>query len=354
MKTAEIETPALLLDEPAMLRNMRLAKAMAEAAGIKLRPHYKTHRCAYLAKLQMEWGACGITCAKVGEAEDLAEAGIKDILIANQVTTPKKIERAVKIAKISKLTLCVDNAQNVLDLEAAASRVGATLSVYVEFEIGMQRCGVQTAEQAFALAQVIRQQPHLRFRGIQAYAGNLAHEYDDAKRLRDSAVVEKTLLKLKEYLDSRGIPVMEISGMSTGTLPLRTDLKTVYTEAQAGSYLLMDDAYAKMGLGFENALFILSTVISVKEGAFYTDAGLKTCSVDQGKPVLLGHPDIFTKLSEEHISHRLEGHAYKINDSVRYIPGHCCTNVNLFDKIHMISGDEVLRVIPVTSRGRSQ
>lgn len=354
MRTAELETPALVIDEPTMLRNMHLAKAMAEAAGIKLRPHYKSHRCAYLAKLQMAWGACGITCAKVGEAEDLAEAGITDILIANQITLPSKIERAVNIAKMTKLTVCVDDAQNVLDLEAQASRANAVLSVYIEFEVGMQRCGVQTFEQAFELAQVIQKQPHLRFGGIQAYAGHLAHEYDDSKRLGDSVAVEQTLCELKDYHESRGIPVAEISGLSTGTLPLRRELKSVYTEAQAGSYLFVDDAYGKMGLGFENALFVLSTVISVKRDAFYTDAGIKTCSVDQGSPVLLGHPGIFTKLSEEHITHRLEGHTYRINDKVRYIPGHCCTNVNLFDKIYMISGDEVLRVIPVTSRGRSQ
>jgi D-serine deaminase-like pyridoxal phosphate-dependent protein len=354
MKISDIETPALILFEPAMLKNVQAAKAMAEAAGIALRPHYKSHRCIYLAKLQMAWGAKGITCAKVGEAEDLAEAGIPDILIANQITAPSKILRAVQIARKTKLTVCVDDKQNVLDLEAAAGEADVELSVYIEFEVGMHRCGVDTFEGTLALAELIQKQPHLKFRGIQAYAGQLSHECDDEKRHDDSVMIEEKLSGLKKYLESRGIPVEELSGLSTGTLPLRAHMKTVYTEAQAGSYLFSDAAYGKMGLAFEHSLLILSTVISVRKDAFFTDAGLKTCSVDQEKPALFGHPESTAKLSEEHISHQWTDHPYRVNDKVMYIPGHCCTNVNLFDKIYLVSGDEVLREIQVTSRGRSQ
>ncbi len=354
MKISDIETPALILFEPAMIKNMQAAKAMAESAGIAMRPHYKSHRCIYLAKLQMEWGAKGITCAKVGEAEDLAEAGIPDILIANQITAPSKIQRAMQIAKKAKLTVCVDDAQNVLDLEAAAGQAGVTLFVYIEFEIGMHRCGVETFEEVQALAELLQKQPHLKFRGIQAYAGQLSHECDDAKRHDDSVLIEEKLSGLKKHLESKGIPVEEISGMSTGTLPLRARMKTIYTEAQAGSYLFSDAAYGKMDLKFEHSLFILAAVISAKKDAFFTDAGLKTCSVDQEKPALADHPEILSKLSEEHISHQWPGHTYRVNDRVMYIPGHCCTNVNLFDKIYLVSGDDVLREIQVTSRGRSQ
>lgn len=354
MKLTDIETPALILNESAMLRNMSAAKTLAEEAGISLRPHYKSHRSPYLAKLQMEWGAKGITCAKVGEAEDLAEAGIPDILIANQITAPSKIARAVRIAKTTNLTVCVDSAQNVLDLEAAAGSADAKLSVYIEFEIGMNRCGVATFEEVYALAELIQSQPHLTFAGIQAYAGQISHEADAAKRLDGSVKIEHQLSQLGEFLAARGLPAREISGLSTGTLPLRRELKTAYTEAQAGSYLFMDGCYGKMNLPFENSLFIMATVISVKGEAFYTDAGLKTCSVDQGNPILKDHPEAVTRLSEEHISQQVPGHSYRVNDTVLYIPGHCCTNVNLFDKIYLVSDTEVLRVIPVTSRGKSQ
>lgn len=353
MKISEIETPALILDRDALLRNLRSAQAMAEAAGIALRPHYKSHRCPYLAKLQME-GAKGITCAKVGEAEDVYAAGIRDILIANQVTVPGKIARLVKLAHNAQIGVCADDRQNVLDLEAAALREGVILSVLVEFDVGMKRCGVTTNEEVLALAELIHRQPHLRFGGIQAYAGQLSHETDFEKRMSDSVEIEDRLSQLKAFLVEKGLPPRDITGMSTGTLPLRQTLSTVYTESQAGSYLFMDAAYNKLKLPFENALYILSSVISVKEDVFITDAGLKTCSVDQEKPVLADHPEAFIKLSEEHITNGLKGYQAKVNGTVRYIPGHCCTNVNLFDRIYLVSEDEVKEILPVTSRGRSQ
>lgn len=354
MKISDIETPALILNESALLRNLAVIKTLIDEIGISLRPHYKSHRSAYLAELQMSYGAKGITCAKVGEAEDLADAGIQDVLIANQITAPSKIARAVQVALKTNLTLCVDTKQNVLDLEEAASLKNANLSIYIEFEIGMNRCGVETFEEVYALAELIQKQPHLRFGGIQAYAGQLSHEVDDEKRLNHSVNIERRLSLLKEHLESKGIPVKEISGLSTGTLPLRREIETVYTEAQAGSYLFMDASYGKLNLPFEHSLYVLATVVSVRGDAFYTDAGLKTCSVDQGNPVLEDHPEVNARLSEEHIAHQLPGHTYRVNDKVQYIPGHCCTNVNLFDKIYLVSDQEVLRVIPVTSRGKSQ
>ena len=354
MKITDIQTPALILFESALARNISAAKALTDEIGISLRPHYKSHRSPYLAMLQMSHGAKGITCAKVGEAEDLAEAGIVDVLIANQITAPSKIARAVQVAKKTNLTICVDTKQNIIDMENAACLAGASLSVYIEFEIGMNRCGVETFEEVLALAELIQKQPHLRFTGIQAYAGQLSHEYDDEKRLSYSIKIEQRLSQLKEYLQSKGIHVKEISGLSTGTLPLRRNLKTVYTEAQAGSYLFMDASYGKMDLPFEHSLFVMATVVSVKGNAFHTDAGLKSCSVDQGNPVLKDHPQAGAHMSEEHISHNIPGHALHVNDTVLYIPGHCCTNINLFDKIHLVSGEEVVCVIPVTSRGKSQ
>lgn len=354
MKITDIETPALILDESALLRNMAAMKVLTDDIGISLRPHYKSHRSAYLAQLQMSCGAKGITCAKVGEAEDLAEAGIPDILIANQITAPSKIARAIRVAQKTNLTVCVDSKQNVLDLQAAAGLQNAKLSVYIEFEIGMNRCGVETNEEVYELAELIQKQPNLHFKGIQAYAGQLSHEYDDEKRLNHSINIEHRLSQMKEYLESKGIHVSEISGLSTGTLPLRRELKTIYTEAQSGSYLFMDACYGKMYLPFEHSLFVLASVVSVRGDTFHTDAGLKSCSVDQGNPILKDHPDVITRLSEEHISQQLPGHTCKVNDRLLYIPGHCCTNINLFDKIYLVSGEDVLRVLPVTSRGKSQ
>lgn len=354
MTIMELDTPALILDEDKMNANFRIMRELCVAAGVALRPHYKSHKSPYLALLQIKNGAKGISCAKTGEAEDLAEAGIQDILIANQVTRPSKILRIAKLAQRSRITVCADSESNIMDLGQVAESLGVELSVLVEYEIGMKRCGVQTREEALALARLVNKQKHLRFRGIQAYAGQLSHEMDADKRMAGSLLIEESLSALKGYLEANGMAVEEISGMSTGTVPLRQNMKTAYTEAQAGSYLTMDMAYGRMGLPFKNSLFVLASVISCRKDFFVTDAGLKTCSVDQGEPVLAAYPGAGLKMSEEHITNHLPGHPYRVNDAVMYIPGHGCTNVNLFDRIHMIRGNEVIREIPVTSRGKSQ
>lgn len=354
MNVCELDTPALILQEEIMLENIGTMDNLLKETGIKLRPHYKSHRCPYIAKLQMRHGAKGITCAKLGEAEDLADAGIRDILIANQITQPGKIRRLTKLAKQADMTVCVDSAQNIMDIEAAANETDVPISIFVEFEIGMHRCGVVTFDEVLVLARLTENQPHLRFRGIQSYAGNIAHERDFNKRRNATETLEKTLSELKAYLEANGINVQEISGISTGTVTLRRDIPSVYTEAQAGSYLFMDDAYDQLDLPFKNSLFILASVISVKKDSFHTDAGLKTCSIDQGTPVLFTHPEIESRMSEEHISHVFANHGYRVNDIVTYIPGHCCTNINLFDRIYLVRGETVIAELPVISRGKSQ
>jgi D-serine deaminase-like pyridoxal phosphate-dependent protein len=352
MKVNEMETPVLILDLNKMEENVRTMQKMTESCGIALRPHYKSHKCPQIAHWQMEAGAIGITCAKLGEAEDLVNAGIKDVLIANQVIDFAKIGRLAHLAKSCHLGVCVDDEENVYNLEKAAALAGSTIYCLIEYEVGMKRCGVETKEDFLRLAKIIGACPHLVFEGIQAYAGHLAHRSGSSERKAASDEVDRLVKELIDYLTENGVPAKKVSGISTGTSVFKG--KGIYNEMQAGSYLFMDGAYSALGLNFKNALFILSDVLSQKKDRVIVDAGLKSLGTDQGPPLLVGHPDAKMNLSEEHISISLPAHNYKTGDKVFLIPGHGCTTVNLFDKIYLIRDNEVTGVVEVTSRGKGQ
>ncbi|MCE5197116.1 MAG: DSD1 family PLP-dependent enzyme [Negativicutes bacterium] len=354
MQIDGIETPALILDQQKFEQNLQTMMDLIKDSGMALRPHYKSHKSTAIALKQIEYGAKGITCAKLGEAEDLAEAGVQDILIANQIVQPAKLSRVAWLARRCRLTLCVDCEENILALAAAATFANATVHCYVEFDVGMKRCGVTTFAAVEELARCIMAQPHLSFDGIQAYAGQLSHEYNTQKRTSASALTDQTLVELKKYLEERGIPVAQISGGSTGTALLKGKPR-IYTELQAGTYIFMDASYGKMQLPFEQALFVLTTVISSGEHWVVTDAGVKSVGVDQGNPVFVGFdPAAPVNMSEEHGAICLEINNCKINDKIFYIPGHSCTTANLHDKIYLVHGDQVVDRFLITSRGKAQ
>ena len=366
MKIAQIETPALLLDLDAMESNIRRMQDLADNLGIGLRPHYKSHKCPWIARRQIEAGAVGITCAKLGEAEDLVGAGFKDVLIANQVVDAAKISRLARLALSCRLGVCVDDEENIAALERAAAEAGSSLYCLVEYEVGMKRCGAETKEEFLRLAKRVAESPHLVYDGIQAYAGNLAHMVDGAARRAASESVDARVEELVGYLKANGLPASTVSGCSTGTAAFKQG--GVYTELQAGSYVCMDGAYGALDLGFRQALFVLSEIVSVKEDRIVADAGLKSFGTDQGLPRLTERGDGIARkggnagavsgadvdMSEEHIRVSLPGHGYKIGDKVFFIPGHGCTTVNLYDHIRLFRGDEAAGQIDVVSRGKSR
>ena len=147
MKLHQLDTPALILDKRAFDRNRRAMQELLKNTTMKFRPHYKSHKCPTIALLQLADGAKGITCAKLSEAEDLAACGVKDILIANQIVQPEKLGRLAELAGRCRLTLCVDCADNVLALERAMAAHETTLYCLVEYDIGMNRCGVESHEE---------------------------------------------------------------------------------------------------------------------------------------------------------------------------------------------------------------
>lgn len=353
MKVSQIETPALVIEKSAFEANLTAMNELLAGSSMALRPHYKSHKCPAIAKRQLAAGAKGITCAKLSEAEDLARAGVGDILIANQIIQPEKLGRLAALATQTRLTVCVDSEENVLQLERAMAAQGGTLHVLVEYEIGMRRCGVETHDEVIALARLIAAQPHLHFEGVQAYAGHMAHEKQLTVRRRAMEETERDLSALKSELTAVGLPPKEISGGSTGTVELKPH-DSVYTEMQCGSYLFMDRAYAEVGAGFRHSLFLLTTVISTKPDRIVTDGGVKSLGMDQGDPVFVGYEASPVGMSEEHSQLAAPGHSVRAGDKLRCIPGHCCTTINMHDILYLVDGDEVVDVLPVTSRGKAQ
>ena len=351
MKLSELETPALILDLDVMEQNMAKMDSLLAGTQMRLRPHYKSNKCPAIAHLQLAAGAKGICCSKLSEAEDLAFSGIEDILIANQIADRGKIARLASLSRCCRLTVCVDNAENIQDLQNACALQDAQLHCLIEYEIGMNRCGVSEPAQVLALAEQLSACPNLTYDGIQAYAGNLAHEEDAAVRQRKSDEVEQRLRELKAYLIEHGKPAREFSGTSTGTVAMRQK-QTVYTEVQAGSYLFMDMAYRKVGAPFSHSLFVLASVMDKRDDAVITDAGAKSVSVDQKTPAFFGYEDLPVEMSEEH-SAVYAPLPLRVGDRMKLIPGHCCTTINLHDWLYFVRGDKVVDRVPIVGRGHS-
>lgn len=353
MYITDLETPALVADRTIMQKNLNTMMRLIEGKKPKLRPHYKTHKTPQIALWQLKNGAIGITCSKLSEALDLADAGINDILIANQVVQPSKIAAMAQLAKRCKLTVCVDNADNIRQISTAAQEAQSHIHCYVELNIGMDRCGVNTFEEFYELAKLLEELPNVSYDGVQAYAGNLAHEYDQPNRESGTADNEARVSALVAWLEERGIHSKEISGASTGTAYLKAQ-STIYTELQAGSFIFMDMSYKRLGLHlFENALHVICTVISADDRHFVIDAGVKSLCPDQDMPAIEGFTAERTKINEEHMIF-YGPHNYKVGDVVKVIPGHCCSTVNLYDQIYFAEEEQIVDRLAVTSRGKSK
>ena len=360
----EIDTPALVVDLDAFEHNLRHMAAFAREAGIRLRPHAKTHKCPAIALLQIEAGAVGQCCQKVGEAEALVAGGVRDVLVSNEVVGADKLRRLAALARVAEIGLCFDDAGQVAAASKAATEAGVTLGGLVEIDVGMQRCGVSTPEAAVALAQRIADAPGLAFRGLQAYHGMAQHLPSPAEREaaigRAADIVRATVAALK----AKGLPCDFVSGAGTGTFRLES-ASGAWNELQAGSYLFMDTDYARSGSDhgprydeFRHSLFVLATVMSVPlPTRAVVDAGLKSYSGEKGVPWVHGRPDLaVTGMSDEHGKIELAPNAapLHIGDRLWLIPGHCDPTINLHDVYVGVRNGRVEALWPITARGASR
>ena len=354
---AQIDTPALLLDHDKLSGNIARMAAFVAGGPAKLRPHSKSHKCVEIARLQLAAGATGITCAKVGEAEALADGGITDILIANQIVGQIKIDRLVALARRCAVTVAVDDAGNVGQLSEAAARAGVGIRCYVEVDIGMGRCGVPDGPAALRLARLVHDSPGLTFGGLQTYEGHLQELQPLGERL---ALAKRDLDRAraaKEVVEAGGLSVGQVSGGGTGT-HLVTGRLRFMTELQCGSYATMDAEYKAVGgADFDNALTVLATVVSrPRPERAVIDAGLKAITPEFGEPTVLCDGATWRDFSEEHGELTLSGPArgLRVGDKLELIPRHGCTTVNLYDRFHVMREGRLICEWAVAGRGRSQ
>jgi len=354
----EIDTPALVLDLDAFERNLATMASAVRGSGARLRPHAKSHKCPEIAKRQMKAGAIGICCQKVSEAEAFVDAGVRDVLVSNEVVGPAKVRRLAHLARRARIAVCVDDPRNVAQLSAAANEAGVVIDALVEIDVGANRCGVQPGEPALAIVRAIKAAPFLRFAGIHAYQGSAQHLRSTAERRaaieRASAAARDT----RDLLANYRIPCETVTGAGTGTFMFEAG-SDVYNELQPGSYIFMDADYnANAWDGFprfEQSLFVLTTVMSTPtRDRVVVDAGLKASSTDSGNPVITGRPGLqYVKASDEHgvVSVSATVKVPELGEKLRLIPGHCDPTVNLYDHFVCTRGGQVEAIWAIAARG---
>jgi D-serine deaminase-like pyridoxal phosphate-dependent protein len=347
-----LDSPQLLLDLDVVDANLRTLQDACRQRRIELRVHFKSLKCGSLARYLQARGVTRFLAAKLNEAEVLADAGVADILVANQIVGPAKLERLAKLAGRARVTVCVDDADNVHALGAAAHAAGTTLGVLIEVDVGMKRCGVEPGPAALELARHIQAQRGLRFAGLQGYEGHLQLLPPGAEKEAQSIACARQLVATRRLIEEAGIPVGLVTGAGTGTWQAFSSVEGV-TEIQPGSFLLMDCAYHVVRPEFGCALSILSTVISRRPGWYVLDAGSKAISKDFGMPLIQSRPEErVSKLSEEHTRVEVDREPPPIGERRRVIPAHCCATMNLHRQCIAVRGDRVEAVWPIEASGR--
>lgn len=353
MKVTEVDTPAVLIDLDRVEANLKRAQDYADAHNLALRPHIKTHKLPQLAKRQLALGAIGITCQTIGEAEAMADAGITDIFLPYNILGSAKLNRLAALNARVTIAVTADSAETIGSY-AAAFTAAAPLVVLVECDTGANRCGVQTPDQAVTLARLINDSPGLIFGGLMTYPPT-----------NGIRVADTWLARTKQALDAADLSPPVISSGGTPDL-LQAGEATVTTEYRPGTYIYSDRMQVALGHGRldDCALTVKATVVSrPTENRAVLDAGSKALAADRAPDPAVGHGHIMeypqaviTGLSEEHAIVDLANCGAKpaIGDTVRVIPNHACVVSNLFDRVHLIRGDNVEDMPIIMARGQWQ
>ena len=300
LNLADIETPALLVDLNALEQNMQTMAEYFCKKPVKLRPHFKNHRVLELAARQMHYGAIGITCARLWQAEKLVNSGIASVLIANEIAGDAPLHRFVELSREAPVLIGIDNYQVVAHLGRLARNRQVQPHVLVDIDLGLKRCGVAPGENAVALAKSTIA-AGLTFRGIMGYEGHLQPLPPGPEKQSAVNRAMAFLISTKNRIETAGIPVEVVSCGGSGDYSIAGDYPGV-TENQAGSYLLMDTWYAPFAPDFKPALSVLATVISKTCGErIVLDAGVKATSGERGLPTLRNAPGL--KLRALHAEH---------------------------------------------------
>jgi 3-hydroxy-D-aspartate aldolase len=350
LTSEEIDTPALVLDLDAVERNIARMAAECAAGGIALRPHAKTHKSPWFASRQSGAGAAGICTAKIGEAEVMARAGIDDILLTTELTRAK-LDRFLDLLELARVTAVVESADAVADLGRAAALRGVEIPVLVDVNVGQDRCGVDSPEAAGVVARACASTEGVRLVGVQGYEGHLQHVLRADERRRLAFEAYDRLAAAVEAVRAVALDLDWVTTAGTGTYRYAIE-HGLATEAQAGSYAVMDARYGAVeGVDFDAALFVVSGVVGRnRPGRLIVDAGMKTLSTDDGMPAVLGHADAtYETVGDEH--GRVTG-LDATTERVWLVPSHCDTTINLHDRYTLVRGGRVVGTLPIAARGR--
>jgi D-serine deaminase-like pyridoxal phosphate-dependent protein len=351
----EIETPALLVDLDLMEKNLHTMANFFCGKKAKFRPHTKVHRSPALAHKQIEAGAIGICCQKVSAADVMVSAGIKDVMVANQIATPSKISRLVKLAAAANIAVPIDSVRNADDLSKAAIEQGVKLNVWLDVHVGSQRCGVEPGEPAVRLAEQINALPGLQLIGLMAYEGHLDWLEPRDQRRKEFEKAAFLVTETQKLIERRGISVEEISMGTTGTYDAAGNFPGM-TQVRAGSYLLMDCKYHKHVPEFECALSVLTTVISVPSTQrAVTDAGLMSINQNYGPPEVRNRKDlaIYKLHGDNTLLTRKRETRIEVGEKIEIIPSYLDGTINMHERLYALRKNKVEAVWEISARGKS-
>ena len=378
----DIDTPALVIDMDAMKRNLARMAEFAKKHHILWRPHAKLHKSVLLAKMQIKAGAVGVCVQKTAEAEIMVAGGIHNVYISNQVIAPAKLARVAALTQAvaphgGQIAIAVDSIEGVSRLAQAmttarttGTRLGGSaatvIDVFVEIDVGQERCGVKPGQDVLTLALEIRKHPELRFAGLQAYQGTAQHLRSAQERRQAIASAVKAVGIARQLIELQGMKPGLVTGAGTGSLVLEA-ASGVYGELQAGSFMFMDADYAQNERDpaqpqFEQALFVKTQVISTHPTHAVCDAGHKSHAIDSGLPKVLAFDeksglDYFNGGDEHGILRPSAGSTRlpSLGKMLWLIPGHCDPTVNLHDVMIGVKGGlrtgVVQGIYPVDARG---
>ncbi len=359
----QLTTPALLLDLQRFRANQAHMRRQCASAGIKLRPHGKTHKCSRLAAEQIAAGALGICCATPHEGIAFARAGIRDLLITAPVVQPRHMQALADLhSEGVDLTIVIDHVDGISAWEALLSGTPRPLSALVDIDIGMGRTGAGSVEQVVAIARRLSGSRTLEYTGVQAYSGRVQHVNDYGERRRTYWSQLDRLERAICALKNAGLPPAIVSGGGTGTFAIDVE-RGLYTESQAGSYIFMDVEYNDVKL-FEHhpnpycvSLTLRTSVISANVGGYVTlNAGFKSFATDGPLPELSG-------TAFQGASYELYGDEYgrlvlgagcarpAVGTCVDLVTPHCDPTVNLHDFLHVTEGDTLVDIWRIDARG---
>lgn len=369
MKIHEIPTPALVVDHDILIHNIRSMAERAEKAGKNLRPHIKTHKTPFIAHMQLKAGAIGIACAKLGEAEVMAAAGIEDIFIAYPIVGDEKVERLLNLDRwVPKVSTAVDTYPAMRALNKAVVDRNQVLDVIVEVEAGYNRTGVQPGESLVKFVKEIETLKGLRYKGLMYMAGGTGEIIEKSAQRQAEVNGSKIAAQAAHLLSENGIETQVVGGGSTPGAQFMDDIDEVVNEYRPGCYVFGDMRYADLGAHTreEISLTVLATVVSIPDSAhpdhIVTDAGSKALThmpgnTTPGFGTLVQYPDLhISSPSEEHgVIYDLPKNAQipEIGEKVNIWPNYVSDTVNYFDGLWVVKNDEVIATWDIQARGKS-